>query len=142
MAVAFYCADVQFKFPQQAKLKKFIANSYYTATGKRLHLDYVFCSDEYRLDLNNRHLGHDYYTDIITFDLSDNPKKTDAEIYISIDRVQDNATKLQQDMIDEFHRVLFHGVLHLAGYLDHSKKEKAQMRKMEEEWMMAYKKEK
>ena len=138
MAVAFYSADVKFKLPQQTKLKKFIANNYYTATGKKLYLDYVFCSDEYLLELNRRHLGHDYYTDIITFDLSDSSKKTIAEIYISIDRVRDNATKLKQALNEELCRVLFHGVLHLAGYADHSKKEKEQMRKIEEEWMMAY----
>ena len=138
MAVAFYCADVSYKLPKRTALKKFIADTYRLATGKRLVLTYIFCSDEYLLSLNRRHLGHDYYTDIITFDLSRTPSTTSAEIYISIDRVADNANKLKQAMDDELCRVLFHGVLHLAGYLDHSKKEKELMRKMEEEWMMAY----
>ena len=138
MAVAFYCADVSYKLPKRTALKKFIADTYRLATGKRLVLTYIFCSDEYLLDLNRRHLGHDYYTDIITFDLSRIPSTTSAEIYISIDRIRDNATKLNIDIQDEMLRVLLHGVLHLVGYHDHNKKQKELMRKMEEEWMMAY----
>jgi rRNA maturation RNase YbeY len=93
-------------------------------------LDYVFCSDEFLLEINNKFLNHDYYTDIITFDLSD----TDSimgEIYISIDRVKDNATQQSTSFKEELTRVIFHGALHLCGYKDKKQSEINLMRQKE-----------
>ncbi|HQW03710.1 MAG TPA: rRNA maturation RNase YbeY, partial [Saprospiraceae bacterium] len=86
--------------------------------------------DEFLLEINRNHLDHDYYTDIITFPLNDNPLI--AEIYISIDRVQENATGLNIPFEDELHRVMIHGVLHLCGYDDHEEEDIRVIRKKEE----------
>jgi rRNA maturation RNase YbeY len=95
-------------------------------------LTYVFCSDDYLLSLNQQFLKHNTLTDIITFDYSEGKKELSGEIYISIDRVADNAAKFKTDFQDELHRVMIHGVLHLAGYKDKKPAEKALMRKKEE----------
>ena len=96
-------------------------------------LDFIFCSDEFLLELNRTHLGHDYYTDIITFPLNDNPLL--AEIYISIDRVRSNADGLQIPFEDELQRVMIHGVLHLCGYDDHTEDDIQIMRQKEDEYI-------
>jgi probable rRNA maturation factor len=85
-------------------------------------------------------LQHDYYTDIITFPLEDTPKKSTAEIYMSIDRITDNAQKNKTTFENEFQRVLFHGVLHLCGYGDKTKSEKIKMQEMENLWLKAFSK--
>lgn len=100
-------------------------------------LNYIFCTDERLLEINRQYLQHDYYTDIITFDLSDNPF-TIGEIYISIDRVKDNAQSLGTSFKAELHRVIFHGALHLCGYGDKKKEEVVLMRKREDFWLSRY----
>lgn len=94
-------------------------------------LSFIFCSDEYLLELNRTHLDHDYYTDIITFDYSEGDELS-GDLYISIDRVRDNAKQLKLSPQDELHRVMIHGVLHLAGYGDKSSKEADIMRAQED----------
>lgn len=106
---------------------------------KKLNITYVFCSDEHLLNMNKQFLEHDYYTDIITFPLFENEKEIEAEIYISVDRVKDNAIKLKTDFQEELHRVIFHGVLHLMGYKDKSKADKETMRGMENKWIRQFK---
>ncbi|HYC27999.1 MAG TPA: rRNA maturation RNase YbeY, partial [Chitinophagaceae bacterium] len=86
-------------------------------------LNLVFCSDEFLLDINRTYLKHDYYTDIITFDLGEG----EAEIYISIDRVRENAKAEGASFNHELHRVIFHGVLHLCGFKDKSARNKSEM---------------
>lgn len=100
-------------------------------------LDYIFCSDEYLLQINKDFLKHDYYTDIITFDLSESTK-TKGEIYISLDRVRDNSIIHNTSFKDELLRVIFHGALHLCGYRDKSRSEKAEMRKKEQYYLYNY----
>ena len=97
-------------------------------------LDYIFCSDEYLLQINRAHLQHDYYTDIITFDLS-RDENTIGEVYISIDCVKENAATYNTTFSIEMHRVLFHGVLHLCGYKDKTKKDIALMRQKEDHYI-------
>ena len=80
---------------------------------------YIFCSDEYLLGLNKEFLNHDTYTDILTFTLSEESHPLVSEIYISVDRVKDNAQSLNISFLDELYRVMIHGVLHLCGYSDH-----------------------
>jgi rRNA maturation RNase YbeY len=138
MAVSFFNADISFRLSQKLLLKKFIQESFLAETKKQLSLTYIFCSDDYLLKVNQDFLQHDYYTDIITFPLEETDKKVEAEIYISIDRVQENASKLKTSFEQELHRVIFHGVLHLAGYRDKSSAEKKQMRKMEDSWLVLY----
>jgi rRNA maturation RNase YbeY len=138
MAVSFHHADVTYPLTARQVLKKFITDSFLKETGKKISVNYIFCSDEYLLKINRDFLKHDYYTDIITFPLLDTDKKVEAEIYISIDRVKDNASKLKVSENHEMLRVLFHGVLHLAGYPDKTKAQKDAMRKKEEDWIKAY----
>ena len=89
------------------------------------------------LEINRQFLTHDFYTDIITFDLSET-NAIQAEIYISVDRVRDNALKLGVSFKSELHRVIFHGVLHLCGYKDKTKGEKEKMRDKEEFYLARY----
>ncbi len=120
-------------------LKGFIQNLF-KREGKELEmLDIIFCTDDYLLEINQNHLSHNYYTDIITFDLS--PTKnapTIGELYISIDRVKDNANTHQVTFTNELHRVIFHGSLHLCGYKDKKEEDIAVMRKMEERYLGLY----
>ncbi len=103
------------------------------------NLNIIFCSDEYLLNMNKDFLQHDYYTDIITFELSEkNAPSIQAELYISLDRVTDNATQLQVSIKQELHRVIFHGLLHLLGFKDKTKKDQDQMRSMEEQFLFDY----
>jgi rRNA maturation RNase YbeY len=133
----FYNADVEFKLQEKKKLKKWIETVLRTELKTFEQIDYVFCSDNYLLKINRAYLKHDYYTDIITFDLSES-KKIKAEIYISIERVRDNAIKHQQLYKNELLRVLVHGVLHLCGYSDKSKTEGQLMRSKEDEYILLY----
>ncbi len=95
-------------------------------------LTYVFVNDEYLLELNRSSLNHDTYTDIITFDLSDKEGTLDGEIYISIDRVRENAKTFNVDFLSELTRVIGHGYLHLIGYKDKTKVQQEEMRRQED----------
>ena len=138
MPISFHNADIKFSLPQKNKLKAFITAQLMKASKKKINISYVFCSDGYLLDINKRFLGHDYYTDIITFPLSESDSQIEAEIYISVDRVKDNAQQLKADFTTELLRVVFHGILHLIGFKDKSKTDKAIMRKKEEAWIATY----
>ena len=128
--IFFTSSDVAFEPADPERLIQWILNTV-EAEGYELNrLDIVFCSDEFLLEINRNHLDHDYYTDIITFPLNDNPLI--AEIYISIDRVQENAAGLNISFEDELHRVMIHGVLHLCGYDDHEEEDIRMIRKKEE----------
>lgn len=135
MAISFHNADISFALKNKIVLKKFIAETFYQECGKKLSATYVFCSDEYLLGINRSFLQHDYYTDIITFPLSDTPRKVESEIYISVDRVRDNARKHKVQEEQELWRVIFHGALHLAGYQDKTRAQEKTMRAKEDEWL-------
>ncbi|PKP53933.1 MAG: rRNA maturation RNase YbeY [Bacteroidetes bacterium HGW-Bacteroidetes-1] len=93
---------------------------------------FLFCSDEYLYKMNLQYLGHDTYTDIITFDLSESSEYISGEIYISLDRVNENATRHDVSLVDELHRVMVHGILHLLGFKDKTEIDEMQMRHQEE----------
>jgi len=97
-------------------------------------LGYVFCDDEFVFSLNVEHLHHDTYTDIITFDYG-SESVLEGEIYISVDRVRDNASQLGVEFDTELKRVMVHGLLHMLGYGDHSAKEKEIMRSLEDKFI-------
>jgi probable rRNA maturation factor len=101
-------------------------------------LNIIFVSDEELLVINRQFLNHDYYTDIITFDLGTENKIISGELYISIDRVIDNAKKEGENILDEFIRVVAHGVLHLIGYQDKKRKDIIKMRACENEAISLY----
>ena len=140
MAVSFQNADIELRLPGKAILKKFIAAGFEKETSKKLSASYIFCSDEYLLRINQDFLKHDFYTDIITFPLSYSEKKVSAEVYISIDRITDNASRLKVPFDQELYRVIFHGVLHLIGYNDKTNAGKETMRKMEDKWIRDFEK--
>jgi len=93
-------------------------------------IDFIFCSDEHLLEINKKYLNHDYYTDIITFPLGSDP--IEANVFISVDRVKENAQLYGEEFLDELHRVMVHGILHLIGYGDTTKTEKDIMRERED----------
>lgn len=124
---------------ERKRLKAFLKEMFIKEGKKEGNISFIFCSDDFLLDINKRFLSHDYYTDIITFDLSPiHSEEIDAEIFISGDRVKDNAAKFNETINNEFHRVMFHGILHLCGYKDKTPTQLAQMRKKENLYLKAY----
>jgi probable rRNA maturation factor len=136
-SIHFYYSGVSFPFKDRNKLKLFLS-SLFKKEGKKLQsLNYVFCTDEELLKLNIQWLDHNTLTDIITFDLSETEKVT-GEIYISIDRVRENARSFSRPFSEELHRVIFHGALHLCGYKDKTQAQQSEMRGKEEAYLNRY----
>lgn len=109
--------------------------------GKKVEaIHYIFCTDEYLLNLNQEYLSHDTYTDIITFFYSENNQPVSSDIYISIERVKENAQKFKTSFKDELLRVIFHGALHLCGYKDKKPTEEKLMREKEDFYINLFKK--
>lgn len=130
--ITFNNHGVSFILKDKLLLKSFLA-SIFTQEGKEFEsVTYIFCTDEFLLKLNQQYLNHDTLTDILTFMLSDSSLPIISEIYISIERVKENAGMLKMNFLEEFHRVMIHGILHLCGYNDHSSSEKIEMRKKED----------
>nr|AUN35587.1 metal-dependent hydrolase YbeY [uncultured bacterium] len=100
-------------------------------------IDFIFCDNNYLLEINKAYLNHDYFTDIITFDLSPDSKIA-GEIYISVEMVRENAIQFQTSFSNELTRVMFHGILHLCGYNDKTKIEKHLMRRMEDHYLKMF----
>ncbi len=100
-----------------------------------LAINYIFCSDKYLLEINQKYLNHNTLTDIITFDISDSPAEVIADIYISAERVRENASKLEVSLSAEVLRVIIHGALHLVGFRDKTRSEKAKMRAAEDKYL-------
>jgi probable rRNA maturation factor len=124
---------------QRNQLKAFLLKTAKQAGRPINTLNIIFCSDKYLLSINQQFLEHDYFTDIITFDLSESKKGAiAAEIYISFDRVKDNAKQMKTPISKELHRVIFHGLLHLLGYKDKLKKDQIRMREMEDKLLTKY----
>lgn len=138
MPVQFHFADSTIQVPGRKALKSFL-ETLFKKEGRQLgELSYVFCSDEYLLGINRQFLQHDYYTDIITFDLSSDQLRVDGEIYISTDRVRENALQNKVSLQNELHRVIFHGALHLCGYKDKRKQDKEKMTQAEDKYLSLY----
>ena len=130
--ITFNNHGVSFILKDKLLLKSFLA-SIFTQEGKEFEsVTYIFCTDEFLLKLNQQYLNHDTLTDILTFMLSDSSLPIISEIYISIERVKENAGMLKMNFLEEFHRVMIHGILHLCGYNDHSSSEKIEIRKKED----------
>lgn len=136
--ISFNTGDRSFVFQQKLLLKSFIESIFKREKKQLAELRYVFCSDDMLLDINRNFLQHDYFTDIITFGLSEKGQPIEAEIYISIDRVKDNAQMLGVTYKEEMLRVLFHGALHLCGYKDKTKSEIVTMRAKEDRYLQLF----
>jgi rRNA maturation RNase YbeY len=138
--ITFSTGDRPFVFKQKENLKRFIESVFLKEKKKLAGINYVFCTDAMLLEINQNFLQHDYYTDIITFGLSEKNQPIEAEIYISIDRVKENASNLSIAYQQEMLRVLFHGALHLCGYKDKSKADIKLMRGKEDFYIGLYNK--
>ncbi|HEY1040975.1 MAG TPA: rRNA maturation RNase YbeY [Bacteroidia bacterium] len=132
MPIQFANNEINFKLKNKTKLKEWIKTVVEKEKLILGELSYIFCDDESLLKMNQQFLDHDTYTDIITFDYREE-KTVNGEIYISVDRVRENAEKFETTFENELHRVMIHGVLHICGYKDKTKAAKELMRKMEDQ---------
>lgn len=122
--VSFHFVDIKPVLTNRNKLKLFINYLFINEKKSLKNLSYIFCSDQYLVKLNQTHLNHSYYTDIITFPLSEIGHPIVSDIYISTERVQENAAIFATSFKKELHRVVFHGALHLCGYSDKTQTDK------------------
>jgi probable rRNA maturation factor len=136
VSIYFNSISNNFEVQKPLVLKKWI-NSAFKSEGveKKVELNVIFCTDEELLDINKKFLNHDYYTDIVTFPIEETDSAIEAEIYMSIDRIKDNALNEGVHFSNEFNRVLIHGVLHLCGYKDKTHYEKQLMRVKETDYL-------
>lgn len=138
MSISFNKADKNATLANRTALKAFIEKAI-KKEGLRIEtLQYIFCSDKYILGINKSYLQHDYYTDIISFDLSETKGSLIGEVYISIDRVKDNAKTHKTSLKKELLRVIFHGALHFCGYKDKKPSDIKKMRAQEDKWLKSY----
>lgn len=138
MQVQFFFEHNNIPLTNRTQLKKFIIQIFKAERKKLSHLNYIFCSDKRILKINQQYLNHNFYTDIITFTFSEPCQPIAGEIYISTDRVRENAGKHKVTIKQEIHRVIYHGTLHLCGYTDKTQKEKRIMTAMEDRYLNKY----
>lgn len=138
MAIYFFSEDINFELKEKLNRKRWLKNIATKAGFKIKELNYVFCSDEYLYQINLEYLNHETYTDIITFDNSEKEFDLSGDIFISIERINENAKTHNQEIEIELSRVLAHGLLHLMGYKDKTKEESTLMRQKEEESINLY----
>lgn len=138
LLIQFFSEDTNFKLTGQERVSRWIGES---AAHEGFTIDeitYIFCSDEHLLTINQQFLQHDDYTDIITFPYHEGGQVISGDIFISIDRVKENAGRFQVDVNEELRRVMIHGVLHLVGYVDLTKEDKAFMKIKEDFYLARY----
>ncbi|MDO6390742.1 rRNA maturation RNase YbeY [Pontibacter sp. BT731] len=130
--IEFFSEDIEFSLDNPEKISDWIADIIEQHGHELVGLTYIFCSDDYLHQINVEYLDHDTLTDIITFDNADTEGTIEGDIFISVDRVRDNAATHGTSFQDELHRVLIHGVLHLLGFKDKTPEQEAAMRKLED----------
>lgn len=131
MSVFFFQENVSVLDLDEEKIGKWLSDVVVAENRTMGVVNVVFCNDEYLLELNIKHLNHDYYTDILTFDYCED-RVVSGDLFISWERIKDNATQVGTQLIDELHRVCVHGVLHLCGYKDKSPEDKKLMTSKED----------
>ncbi|MEM7106247.1 MAG: rRNA maturation RNase YbeY [Bacteroidota bacterium] len=132
-SIQFHSQEIVFSLPDEEQVVSWL-KSVIDEEGQILtHLNFIFCSDDYLLKVNQEYLNHDYYTDVITFPLSED--EIEGDIFISVDRVRENAIKIGVSEKNELFRVMVHGVLHLLGFGDKSEEEKVQMTNIENHYL-------
>lgn len=136
--IVFYSQSIKFTLKNKIKLRNWINSAIEKENKTSGDISFIFCSDFYLLKLNKSYLKHDYYTDIITFDYSENQDVISGDIFISIQRVRENAKKFNKTFENEMHRVMIHGVLHLLGYNDANEKEKKLMTSKEDYYLKVF----
>lgn len=125
--IIFFEDDIEFKLKNKQIIRKWLTETAKLENFNIENLNYIFCSDEVLLELNQSFLSHDTLTDIITFDNSETKGQINGEIYLSIQRIEENAIKFEIDFLNELYRVMVHGFLHLCGYNDKNILDKTQM---------------
>ncbi|MEM7109200.1 MAG: rRNA maturation RNase YbeY [Bacteroidota bacterium] len=130
--IYFHQEEVDFKLHNRKKLQQWISKIIFSEGRQLGQLNFIFCSDHYLHKINLQYLNHDSYTDIITFDQSEDSHSIEGDIFISVDRIKENAKLLNIPFQTELDRVMIHGVLHLLGNRDKTREERAVMRKKEE----------
>lgn len=140
MPARFHQLDIDAKLKDKRKLSAYLDGLIKKHLKKvnKAGLDYIFCTDEHLLGMNRQFLKHNTLTDIITFDLSEGTDELKGEIYISAERVRENALKFGVSYNEELHRVIFHGALHLCGFKDKKEADRLEMRKMENRCLREY----
>ena len=133
--IHFFKEGIHFRLQHQEQVRQWVSAVVRYHKHQLEEINFIFCGDQYLLQLNKKFLDHDYLTDVITFENSLEKKKISGDIYISYDRVTVNAKQYRTSLKDELHRVMVHGVLHLLGYMDKSANEKALIRKAEDVWL-------
>lgn len=134
MGINYFSEDIEFEVQQQEKLSEWIAKAIVAEKNGVGDINFIFTSDAYLLKMNKEYLQHNYYTDVITFDYTE--EKISGDIFISIHRLQDNANEYKVSFEDELRRVMIHGVLHLIGYNDATAQEKQAMRQKEDNYLL------
>mgnify|MGYP005755348081 CR=1 FL=1 len=132
LPIEFFSEDVEFELKNPDQVAAWINDVIEKHNQELVSLTYVFCSDDYLHEMNVSYLDHDTLTDIITFDNADEEGIIEGDIFISIDRVQDNAKDMGTTFENELHRVIIHGVLHLLGFKDKTEEQEELMRKQED----------
>lgn len=135
LPIYFYQQESTYILKQKNILRNWINRTILTEGHQLQILNFIFCSDEYLLKINEQYLHHDTYTDIITFDNSETPNNIAGDIFISIDRIRENAKFFKTTFSNELHRVVIHGTLHLLGYADKTAKAKKLMTEKEDEYL-------
>lgn len=130
--ITFFSEGIRFGLSNEEAIRRWILSVLEIEDSAAGEINYIFCHDDYLLDLNKEYLGHDAYTDIVTFDLGEDESIT-GDIFISIDRVKENAEELGVPFENELQRVVVHGILHLLGYGDKTEAQKKKMRAKEDE---------
>ena len=127
-----YYYETDFVLENEGDIENWVYRVVFSEQKSLGEVSFIFCDDEYLLDINKRFLNHDYYTDIISFD-NTMGTEINGDIFISIERVKDNASEFSVTFVEELHRVIIHGVLHFCGYKDKSDSEEKEMRAKENE---------
>jgi rRNA maturation RNase YbeY len=133
--IQFFTEDIHFTLKNKNKVREWIISVLSHNEKQPQSINYIFTSDNFLLSLNKKYLDHDTLTDIITFDQSTNIGLIEADIFISIPQVKENAKKLNTSFMEELHRVMIHGILHLLGYNDKTLAEQKEMRKKENHYL-------
>ena len=133
--IQFLSERISFQLKEKPKIRKWLQDVIRIEKYKAGAITFIFCSDDFLLTLNESFLNHSTYTDIITFPGLEQPKVVSGDIFISIDRVSENAKKYKQPLERELNRVMVHGILHLAGYKDKTKSDKLEMTAKEDYYL-------
>jgi probable rRNA maturation factor len=134
-AINFFEEGISYKLKNKTAVRKWIIETIVAEGYKLDELTYIFCTDEYLLQINQQYLDHDTYTDIITFDNSEEEGIIVGDIFISVERIKENAAKFSVTETQELHRVMIHGALHLLGYKDKSAADKKKMTLKEDQYL-------